>query len=51
MTMCSQDLYLTGSMWDSEDIDKNPAVIKAINELINSEEGVEIKIGESEASV
>lgn len=44
-TICEQDMYLMGSMWDSGDIDKSPAVINAIEDLMKSEEGKEIKIG------
>ncbi len=34
------------SMWDNEDIDKSPNIISAIKEIIQSDEGKDIKIGE-----
>lgn len=43
-SMCNQDMYLMGSMWDNDDIDKSPAIQKAIKEIMKSE--TDLKIGE-----
>lgn len=46
LSICNQDFYVTGSMWDSEDIDKNPKILSAVKEITNSEEGRFLKVGQ-----
>lgn len=43
-TICNQDMYIMGSMWDSDDIDKSPAIVATVKELMSSEK--DIVIGE-----
>lgn len=31
---CNFPMYLMGSMWDDEDLDKHPAIVKAVNEIV-----------------
>lgn len=46
LTICNQNFYLMGSMWDSEDIDKNPKVYEAVKQFLKSEDGKDLKVGE-----
>jgi len=46
MTICNQDYYLMGSMWDSDDIDKSPEVYEVVKQFLKSEKGKHLKIGE-----
>lgn len=45
-TVCNQDFYLMGSMWDSDDIDKNPKIYEAVKEFLKTESGKNLKIGQ-----
>lgn len=46
VTVCDQDFYLMGSMWDDNDIDKSPKIYEAIKLFAQTERGKELKIGE-----
>ncbi len=43
-TICNKDMYLMGSMWDGDDIDKHPVILSAVKEIMKSEK--DIKIGQ-----
>lgn len=43
-TICNGDMYLVGSMWSGDDLDRNPVVINAVKEIMRAEP--EVKIGE-----
>jgi len=46
LTVCNQDFYLMGSMWDSDDIDKSPKIYEAVKQYLRTENGKHLKIGE-----
>ncbi len=45
LTICKQNFRVAGSMWDGDDIDKNPQVYNAVKSFLNTEKGEKIKIG------
>jgi hypothetical protein len=45
-TVCDQDFYLMGSMWDSEDIDKNTQIYEAVKRFLRTDTGKNLKIGQ-----
>lgn len=46
VTVCNQDFYLMGSMWDNDDIDKNPNIYEAVKQFLETENGKHLKIGQ-----
>lgn len=46
LTVCNQDFYAMGTMWDSNDIDKNPQVYESVKRFVKSEKGKELKVGQ-----
>lgn len=46
LTVCNQDFYLMGSLWDSDDIDKTPNVYEAVKQYLKSEKGKHLKVGQ-----
>jgi len=46
LTVCNQDFYVMGSMWDSNDIDKKPQIYSAVKEILGSGEGKNLKVGQ-----
>ena len=46
LTVCNQDFYLMGSMWDDEDIDKNPKIYEAVKHFLQTESSKCLKIGQ-----
>ena len=46
LTVCNQDFYLMGSMWNSSDIDKNQNIYEAVKQFLETEPGKSIKIGQ-----
>jgi hypothetical protein len=45
-TICNQEFYLMGSMWNNDDIDKNPKIYDAIKQFLQTEKGKDLKIGQ-----
>jgi hypothetical protein len=35
LTVCNQDFYIMGSMWDSDAIDKSPKIYEAVKQFLN----------------
>lgn len=46
LSVCTNDMYVMSSLWSSDDMDKSPAIVAAVREIMQSPEGVDIKIGE-----
>jgi hypothetical protein len=46
LTVCNQDFYVMGSMWDDDDIDKSPQIYKAVKQFLLTENGKHLKIGQ-----
>lgn len=46
LSVCNQDFYLMGSMWDSDDIDKSPKIYEIVKHFIASDEGKNLRIGQ-----
>lgn len=46
LTVCDQDFYVMGSMWDSDDIDKSPKIYEAIKQFLKTGKGKHLKIGQ-----
>lgn len=46
LTVCNQDFYVMGSMWDSDAIDKSPKIYEAVKQFLKTESGKHLKIGE-----
>jgi hypothetical protein len=46
VTVCNQDFYLLGSMWDSDDIDKSTQIYEAVKQFVQTEKGKKLKIGQ-----
>lgn len=46
LTICNQDFHLMGTLWDSDDIDKQPQVYEAVKQIIASENGKDFKVGQ-----
>jgi hypothetical protein len=46
VTVCNQDFYLMGSMWDNDDIDKSPKIYEAVKQFLQTETGKNLKIGQ-----
>lgn len=45
-TVCNQNFYIMSSMWDSDDIDKNPKIYEAVKQFLKSKNGEHIKVGQ-----
>lgn len=41
-SICNEDMYMIGSMWNSDDIDKNPAIVAEVMKIIESESNIVI---------
>ncbi len=46
LTVCNQDFYLMGSMWDGDDIDKSPKIYEAVKQFLKTNKGNRLKIGQ-----
>jgi hypothetical protein len=46
LTVCNQNFHLMGSMWESDDIDKNPQIYEAVQQFLKTESGKYLKVGE-----
>lgn len=46
VTVCNQDFYLMGSMWDDDNIDKSPKIYEAVRQFLQTEKGRDLKIGQ-----
>lgn len=46
VTVCDQYFYLMDSMWDNDDIDKNPKIYEAVKQFLQTEVGKNLKIGQ-----
>ncbi len=46
VTVCNQNFYLMGSMWDNDDIDKSPKIYEAVKQFLQTEKGKDFKIGQ-----
>lgn len=46
LSVCNQDFYIMGSMWDSDDIDKNPKIYESVKRFLKSEKGNDLKVGQ-----
>lgn len=46
MSVCNQDFYIMGSMWDSDDIDKSPNIYDAVKRFLKSKDGEGLKVGQ-----
>jgi hypothetical protein len=46
LTVCNQDFYIMGSMWDSDDIDKSPKIYDTVKRFIASDKGKNLKVGQ-----
>lgn len=46
LSVCAHDMYVMGSLWSSDDMDKSPAIVAAVRNIMKSPEGADIKIGE-----
>lgn len=46
VTVCNQGFFLMGSMWDSDDFDKNPKIQEAVKQFLQTEKGKHLKIGQ-----
>ena len=46
LTVCNQNFYVMGSMWDDDDIDKSPQIYEAVKQFLKTENGKHLKIGE-----
>lgn len=44
-SICNIDFHLYGSMWNSEDIDKNAQVYEAVKQFLKTESGELLKVG------
>jgi competence CoiA-like predicted nuclease len=46
LSMCTYEMYLMGSLWSSDDLDKSPAIVAAVRDIMQSSEAHDIKVGE-----
>jgi Competence protein CoiA-like family len=46
LTVCDQNFYLMGSMWDSGGLDKKPQIYAAVNQILKSDIGKNLKVGQ-----
>lgn len=46
VTVCNQNFFLMGSLWNSDSIDKSPMIYEAVKQFLQTEEGKNIKIGQ-----
>jgi hypothetical protein len=46
VTVCNEDFYVMGSMWNSDDIDKSPKIYEAVKQFLQTEKGKNLKIGQ-----
>lgn len=46
LTVCNQDFYAMGPMWDSDDIDKHPKIYDAVRHFLESKDGEALKVGQ-----
>jgi competence CoiA-like predicted nuclease len=46
VTVCTQNIIVKESLWDSDHLDKSPYVIDAIKHFLKTEKGKNLKIGE-----
>lgn len=46
LTICNQPYHISGSMWDSDDIDKKPQIYEAVKQIVESDVGKNFKIGQ-----
>jgi hypothetical protein len=46
LTVCNQNFYVMGTLWEKDDIDKIPEVYKAVKHFSQTESGKHLKIGE-----
>lgn len=44
LSVCNQEYYIMGSMWDGIDIDKNPQIYEAVKLFIKTKEGEHLKM-------
>ncbi len=46
LTVCNQHFYVLGSMWGGDDIDKKPQIYDAVKQILKSDEGKHLKVGQ-----
>jgi hypothetical protein len=46
LSVCNQDFYIMGSMWDGDDIEKKPKIYESVKRFLKSEKGNHLKVGQ-----
>ncbi len=46
LTVCNQNFYIIGTLWEKDDIDKRPEIYEAVKRFSQTEEGNHLIIGE-----
>jgi competence CoiA-like predicted nuclease len=46
VTVCNQNFYLPGFMWNNDNIDKSPKIYEAVKQFLQTDTGKNLKIGQ-----